>query len=323
LALAADEATCYFFRMESLYQSIIDWIANVTGADGPRVLQLFWTGAVISGYFAFKFAARLVFLKRIKETHERYLANKTTGYVVGFIACAILIRVWVGGISGLAAYLGIMSAGLAIALQEPLVNFAGWIFLMVRRPFTVGDRIEIGSAKGDVIDIRLFQFTLVECGNWVQADQSTGRLIHIPNGWVFRHPQSNYTSEFDFIWDELPVIVTFESNWEKAKEILTEIANEHSPVQSAQAEQEVRSAAEKYMIIFRKLTPIVWTSLHDVGVTLTMRYLCRPRQRRGTQTKIAQDMLTAFAQHDDIDFAYPTVRYYDNVREGKPGARAQ
>ena len=129
--------------------------------------------------------------------------NKTLNYILGFIFFVATLVIWFGGLTGWSAYLGLVSAGLAIALQDPLVNLAGWIFISVRKPFVVGDRIEIGGHRGDVIDLRLFQFSLIEIGNWVDADQSTGRIIHIPNGWVFKQTTANYTAGFKFIWDEI------------------------------------------------------------------------------------------------------------------------
>src|SRR3989441_12617332 len=110
-------------------------------------------------------------------------------------------------------------SGLAIALKDPVTNLAGWIFIVWRRPFEVSDRVEIGGHKGDVIDIRLLQFTLNEIGNWVNADQSSGRIIHIPNGKVFTEPVANYDKGFKYIWNEVPVLVTFESDWRQAKAI--------------------------------------------------------------------------------------------------------
>jgi small-conductance mechanosensitive channel len=73
-------------------------------------------------------------------------------------------------------YLGLVSAALVIALQDPITNFVGWVFIISRRPFEIEDRIQIGEDAGDVIDIRFFQFSLNEIGNWVDADQSTGRI---------------------------------------------------------------------------------------------------------------------------------------------------
>jgi small-conductance mechanosensitive channel len=210
----------------------------------------------------------------------------------------------------------------AIALHAPLTNFAGWVFLTVRRPFTVGDRIQIGEHAGDVIDLRLFAFSLVEIGNWVDADQSTGRILHIPNGKVFQETVANYTQGFNFIWDEIPVTVTFESDWRKAKELLTEIAGRHAALTREDAARQVREAANKFLIKYEHLTPIVWTTVADIGVTLTIRFLTDPRRRRSAEVAIWEEILDAFAVADDIDFAYPTQRFYDNLSEGKPGARA-
>jgi hypothetical protein len=216
----------------------------------------------------------------------------------------------------------LLSAGLAIALQDPIVNLAGWLFIIWRRPFVVGDRIQIGDHRGDVIDIRIFQFSLLEIGNWVDADQSTGRVIHIPNGKIFREAQANYSQGFQFIWNELPVLVTFESNWKKAKEILQSVAERHAQHFSASAEEQIRQAARKFLIFYTHLTPAVYTSVADSGVLLTIRYLCELQTRRGTAQAIWEEILERFAGADDIDFAYPTSRFYDNPAEGKPEARA-
>ena len=151
--------------------------------------------------------------RRLDDLGRRYIAIKTTNYVVGISLAFVLLRIWLGGLTGLAASIGIISAGLAIALHEPLTNLVGWFFLTMRRPFVVGDRIQIGDRAGDVIDLRLFAFSLVEIGNWVDAEQSTGRILHIPNGRIFKDALANYTQGFNFIWDEIPVTVTFESDW--------------------------------------------------------------------------------------------------------------
>jgi small-conductance mechanosensitive channel len=139
---------------------------------------------------------------------------------------------------------------------------------------------------------------------------------------VFKHSTANYTTGFNFIWNEIPITVTFESNWKRAKEILSDVASRHSILESKEAQEQVRKAARKYMIYFEHLTPIVWTSVADVGVTLTLRYICAPRRRRSSETAIWEEVLRAFADAADIDFAYPTTRFYQNTIEGKPGARA-
>ncbi len=104
--------------------------------------------------------------------------------------------------------MGLFTAGLAIALKDPLTNLAGWLFIVFRKPFIVGDRIQIGPHAGDVVDIRPFQFTILEIRNWVDADQSTGRMIHLPNAKVFVEAQANYSLGFNYIWNEIVVRLT-------------------------------------------------------------------------------------------------------------------
>ena len=116
--------------------------------------------------------------------------------------------------------------------------------------------------------------------------------------------------------------MTFESNWHKAKEILHRIAEKESEATSEKAHQRVEEASQKFLISYSKLTPTVYTSVEDCGVLLTVRYLCMPRGRRGSTQSIWEQILDAFAESDDIDFAYPTQRLYYNVAEGKRGARA-
>jgi len=206
--------------------------------------------------------------------------------------------------------LGLASAGLAIAMHDTIANIAGWVFILSRKPFKVGDRIQIGDSAGDVIDIRFFQFSIVEIGNWVDADQSTGRIIHLPNSKILREPLANYQTGFNYIWNEIPVLITFESDWKKAKEILGEIAHDNAEHLSKGAQSQIRKAAERYLIFYDKLTPIVYTSVKDSGVMLTIRYLINPRQRRTTEQQIWEAVLEAFAEKKNIELAYPTTRFY-------------
>jgi small-conductance mechanosensitive channel len=248
--------------------------------------------------------------RRIKDPRNLYTWRKWVGYVSFGFALFGVGRPWVPELQNIATFLGIVTAGLAVALKEPIVDMVGWAFILSRQPFQVGDRIQMGEHSGDVIDIRIFQFTLMEIGNWVAADQSTGRVIHVPNGKVFQDTVANYSQGLQYLWNEIPVLVTFESDWEQAKHLLQKIANRHADHLSASSvEARLREAAQKYMIVYTKLTPIIYTSVQESGILLTIRYLCEPRQRRTTEQAIWEDILRTFAQHDQISFAYPTQRF--------------
>ncbi len=299
-----------------------DWLQTRLGISTELQMRLLATVATIVGlWLVHRIVLGLVY-RRVRDPWGRYRWRKGLTYVLVAAGFVIVGRMWFAGVQALATFLGLLSAGLAIALKDPVANFAGWAFIIWRRPFEVGDRVQIGSHAGDVIDLGLFQFTLNEIGGWVQADQSSGRIVHVPNGRIFTDPIANYNKGFRYIWNEVPVLVSFESDWRKAKQILTKIAIKHAEHLTAQAEQELLAASQQYLINYRKLTPIVYTKVVDSGVQLTIRYLIEPRKRRGTEHAIWEDILTEFATCPDIDLAYHTVRGFKNTDEGKPALRA-
>ncbi len=300
---------------------ISEFIQNVLGFTPTTQEKIFETILIIFIWLAVdKLLKKLVF-EKIDDYTIRYQWQKIVKYITVILAIIFLTKVWFGAFESLGTYLGLVSAGLAIAFKDLLVNLAGWVFILIRKPLSVGDRIQIADVTGDVIDIRIFQFSVIEIGNWVDADQSTGRIIHIPNGTVFSKWQANYTAGFEYIWNEIPVLLTFESDWKKAKQILTDAVNKHAISLSKEAEKQIKEAAKKFLIFYNKLTPIVYTSVKDSGVLLTMRYLCHARRRRSTEELIWEEVLDQFAKHKDIDFAYPTTRFYNNIDEGKDGTK--
>lgn len=253
--------------------------------------------------------------RNVADERARWHWRRGVTYATATVALFLIGRVWFDGVRSLATFLGLLAAGIAVALKEPVQNLAGWVFILTRRPFVLGDRIQVAGHAGDVVDERLFSFSLLEIGNWVDADQSTGRIIHVPNGKVFTDPIANYTRGFPYIWNELKVVVTFDSDWRAAKALLLEIVERRGKDLLDTMEQDLRVGTRPYLIHYGTLTPTVYTSLEPYGVALTMRYLCRPRTRRGTAQALWEDALDAFARSADIDLAYPTVRYFDRANE--------
>jgi small-conductance mechanosensitive channel len=298
-----------------------DWLQTRLGLSPDLQAKLLATLLIVFGLWLLDRVVLTVVYRRVTDPWSRYRWRKTISYIALGLGVILVGRTWFVGIAALATFLGLLSAGLAIALKDPVTNLAGWIFVVWRRPFEVGDRVEVWGHKGDVIDIRLQQFTLNEIGNWVDADQSTGRIIHIPNGKLFTEPVANYDRGFRYIWNEVPVLVTFESDWKKAKEILTRIAFKHAEHLTAQAEQDLLTASRQYLINYTKLSPIVYTKVTDSGVQLTIRYLIEPRKRRGTEHAIWEDILLQFDACPEVELAYHTVRSFKLTEEGKHGVR--
>ena len=265
-------------------------------------------------FIAFSYLIRWILIgvigKRLGKAKEKYYWIRASKYFIGTINFIALIFIWASEIESFATFIGLIAAAITISLKDLIINFAGWLFLLVRKPFQLGDRIQIGEHMGDVIDIRVFQFTINEIGHWVDADQSTGRIIHIPNGKVFTQPQANFNQGFSHIWHEINVLITFESNWKNAKVILTEIVNRHAASLTKVAEKKLVEASKKYMILYSRLTPIVYTKVKDSGIQLSMRFLITPHRRRTAEQAIWEDILEQFANYDDINLAYPTQRIY-------------
>lgn len=249
--------------------------------------------------------------------HHRW--RRTINYVVSILGVLIIARIWLPGLEQIGVFLGLASAGLAIALRDPLLCIAGWLFVLVRRPYTLGDRIEVDGTIGDVIDIRMFQTYMLEVGGWLEGEQATGRIVMLPNSVFFISPVANYTRGFDFIWDEMVVRLSFESDWRAAKKLLQNIADAQGAFMCDKAREELRQAAAKHMVFFQNLTPTVYTSVQEWGVQLTVRYLTPTRQRRGTAQRLWESILDAFASEDSIRFAYPTTRFYTGDTGPKPG----
>lgn len=298
-----------------------DWLQQRLGLSPAVQTHLLVSVLAIAGLWLLQKVVLALVYRRLTDPYTRYRWRKATTYAFIVVGVLVVGREWLEGFKSLATFLGLVSAGIAIALKDPLTNLAGWAYIVSRRPFDVGDRVEMGGHKGDVIDQRLFQFTINEIGGWVDADQSTGRIIHIPNGRIFTDPIANYDKGFKYIWNEVPVTVTYESNWKKAREVLTAIAFKHAEHLTVEAERDLLTASRQYFINYKKLTPIVYVAGVDSGVRLTMRYLIEPRRRRGTVSAIWEDILTEFAKSPDIDLAYHTVRSFRSTEEGKQAMR--
>lgn len=299
-------------------RDLSDFLATELGITVPSQHKILISLLVVLFLSIVRILVLRIVWKHTNDPRIRYQWKRSFSLTLPIVGIFLIGGIWLPAIEQFGAFFGLLTAGLAIALKDPLTNLAGWIFILSRKPFVVGDRVQIGQNTGDIIDIRLFQFTMLEIGNWVEADQSTGRIIHLPNGKVFMEPQANYSTGFEYIWDEIGVNITFESNWEQAKLILEDIIKQYTEDVDTKVEKEILEASKNYMIYYKHLTPIVYTSVMDYGIKLTIRYLCHPRRRRGSKNDIWQQILKRFRAQTDIHFAYPTTRFYKSGESNLP-----
>src|SRR5947199_1740439 len=159
---------------------MIDWLQTRLGISPELQLRLLATLATMVGLWLVHRIALALVYRRVRDPRSRYSWRKTLTYLLYAVGIVIVGRMWFPGIESLTTILGFLSAGLAIALKDAVSNLAGWAFILWRRPFEVGDRVQIGPHAGDVIDLGWFQYTLSEIGACAQARQSRGPTIHSP-----------------------------------------------------------------------------------------------------------------------------------------------
>jgi len=266
------------------------------------------TGLIILIGYSLLFILIRIINHSIKDLKTKHLARKNAVYILNFFIILYIAFLWIQNIAAITIFISAMGAGLVIVLQDAILSMAGWFYIFVRRPFEVGDRIELGAVKGDVMDIGIFQTSLLELGNWVDADQSTGRIVNVPNSAVFKKEYFNYSRGFEFIWNEIKVLVTFESDWKRAEEIMLAHANVQAEGMADVVKRKIDRMTMRYLIFFDKLTPIVYVNIKDSGVELTLRYLTNALQRRTTQDALCRQILDDFDKEQKVNFAYPTFR---------------
>jgi small-conductance mechanosensitive channel len=246
--------------------------------------------------------------RHVQNDENRYATRKIVRYSLFVVGLFIIGQIWFQGIQSLGTFLGLFTAGLAIALKDVVTNFAGWLYLLWQQPFKIGDRIQIQDQQGDVIDIGVFKFTLLEIGNWVDANQSTGRMIRIPNADIFNQPIANYSKGFNYIWYEIPIVLTFESNWKKAKDLFLEVVTNHYTPTEEHLKKALKQAKSEYPINYTYTTPTIYTNTVAYGISLTLRYMVSTRKIRQSSHDIWESLLDIMDNHHDIHLAYPTER---------------
>ncbi len=271
----------------------------------PNVQRAILTVVVLLIVYVLKRVVQHLAHRYVSDRVREYRTSKFVGRFAAIASLIAIIVIWSPQQADLLTLLTVIGAGLAIAMREAFLSALGWFHLMVRAPYKQGDRIEMKGVRGDVVDVRFLHTTLMEIGGWVDADQSTGRLVHIPNSWIFQDSLYNYTHGFSYIWNELALTVTFRSDWKAAQSIILDLASETAEVTERQMKAQLRRMANEYLVHYSVLTPFVYVRVIDNGIQLTLRYLCEARRRRGTEHSLTIQILQAFQDHGGIELAYP------------------
>ena len=291
-----------------------EWSKNLMESPSPGFLKILQSLAVLLIFYTLSLFIKRFINNHVDDGRKRYLYRKVSFYILFVIGFLVFARVWIDQMQSVTMFFSFIGGGIALALHPVIICVAGWLIIVFKGYYNIGDRIELGTIKGDIIDISVFYTTCMEIGNWVDSDQSTGRMVQFPNSQVFKDPVYNYTRGFEYIWNEISFLITFESNWKKAEEIAAKIIDKYSLEVTERVRRRIKKMAQRYWIHYEILTPIVYTTIKDSGVQLRVRYLTEVKKRRMTEVQISRDVLKAFEKDNSIEFAYPTTRFYQKEK---------
>ena len=172
------------------------------------------------------FAIRKGTDRYVAQAEARYRLKKIVGFLGFFLLVLIALMTFTDKLAYFSVSIGLLTAGVAFALQEVIMSVAGWLSIVSGKVYKTGDRIEMNEVKGDVIDIGVMKTTIMEIGGWVQSDNYNGRIVQLANSFVFKGKVVNYSGDFPFLWDEINLPVKYGSDYDQARNILLKVANE-------------------------------------------------------------------------------------------------
>lgn len=278
----------------------MEWVKHHT-------IAVYGTVAVLVLSFVIYYAYLGVINSSTKSRRERFRRRNAVKTIVAVTSGLLIVILWARLLQHTGTFLGILGAGLAVALREPLLSIAGRISILAGHMFNVGDRVQIQQLSGDVIDIGFFYTRMMEIGNWIHGDQVTGRILQMPNSLVFGTPIFNYTQNFSYIWDEIKLPITYASNMEVTQKILTDIGNEYTKEFLEGAQQQLEEMRKYFLVPSFDLKPTVFLKVTDNWLELSMRYVTDPKKRRAASNFIYTELFKRIRERDDIQIASSTM----------------
>ena len=226
--------------------------------------------------------------KWLKRSKTRFVFHQTLNIIINIICVIFLFLLWLPYLKNVLTIISFISAGITIAIRDIILNLFAGFYIKTRKPFKLEDRISIDGITGDVVLINNLSFKILEVGDRINGEQSSGLIINIPNSFVFSHSLKNYNTAFKYIWDEITIKLDINADLDKNKKEIMKIINSNEIVSEIpkKMEKEVRDATLDYRIYYNHLEPIIYTKVNDNHIELNLRFLTHPKK-----TRIIEDYL--------------------------------
>ena len=245
--------------------------------------------------------------RRIEDATRLQSMRVAVRNVLAVASFLIILLIWLPTGNNLTTALGILGAGLAIASQELIGSLAAGVNIWVGNIYRVGDRVRIGDVVGDVMDISLARTTVMEVGEWVKADQYTGRVVNVANRMVWTNPVYNFTQHWGYLWDEITLPISYESDWQRAAELMLEHGQTYTAELQADAEAKLNRMIDRYPLKDTKVEPTLYLAMTDNWIEMTLRFVVDAQERRRVKDQLHRDLLQHIQTEENITVASTTI----------------
>ncbi len=309
-----------------VYQKRLEALeAKINKGVEHQVYRLGKIGVIIFVVLFVFFLIKLIVKKYITDNERFYMANKIISFVSYSIVLIILFISYIENVSYLVTILGFASAGIAIAMKDWFMSILGWLVIVFGGSIHVGDRIRVDMDAmqyvGDVLDISLLRMTILEdiTLTSVVDNRRAGRVIFVPNNYVFTRMIANYThSSLKTVWDGVHVTITFDSNHKKAMRIAKEITKKYSKGYTDITRKQLNKLRSHYNLKNTNVEPRIFSFIEPNGISIDSWYLTNAYATLTLRSVISVDIIDAFNAEDDITIAYPTQKIHMEQSDKKP-----
>ena len=283
---------------------------RLVGLNATNGTKLLFTLAIIVAVLLLGALLRRLSRRVLRKRDDRR-AEFWVGQGIKVATTVLLIlgvfSVWFDDPARLTTALGLVTAGLAFALQKVVTAVAGYFVILRGRTFNVGDRIVMGGVRGDVIAVDFTQTTIMEMGQpppvqgadpavWVQSREYTGRIVTVTNAKLFDEPVYNYSRDFPYLWEEMRLPITYTADRQRAERILLDAADRHTLKIGELGREALDEMQRRYVLQRADLQPRVYYRLTDNWLELTVRFIVRDHGIRGLKDAMSRDILQALDQ---------------------------
>lgn len=297
-----------------VYEKRLDIIqANINKEIQAQILKLIKIAVIILVVFLFFLLLKLIIKKYITDNERFYMANKFITFGNFTLIVLILFFNYIENVNYLVTILGFASAGIAIAMKDWFMSMLGWLVIVFGGSIHVGDRIRVDmdgqSYIGDVMDISLLRMTILEdvTLTTVLENRRAGRIIFIPNNYIFTRIIANYThSSLKTVWDGIDITITYDSNHKKAMHLAKEITKKYSKGYTDITRKQLNKLRSNYSLKNSNVEPRIFSFIAPNGINISAWYLTNAYATLTLRSSISTDIVDAFLAEEDITIAYPT-----------------